>query len=77
MRILQEANPIWRVASWGLAISAVGLTLCVLRLAQSTFPLRHERGEGLGEVSNLFQISAFQFFRYVEWLEIRFAPFEK
>ena len=34
MRILQEANPIWRLASYGLALSAVAMTLLLVYLTQ-------------------------------------------
>ncbi len=30
-RLIQEANPGWRLVSWALAISVIGLTLCMLR----------------------------------------------
>ena len=32
-RLIQQANPGWRLVSWGLAIEVVGLTLCILLLA--------------------------------------------
>jgi exosortase/archaeosortase family protein len=32
-RLVQEANPGWRLVSWALALEVIGLTLCVLRLA--------------------------------------------
>jgi exosortase len=31
-RLVQEANPGWRLVSWALALEVVGITLCVLRL---------------------------------------------
>ena len=34
MRILQEANPLWRLASYGLAFAAVAMTLLVIYLSQ-------------------------------------------
>jgi exosortase len=34
MRVFQEANPLWRAASYGLAISAVTMTLLVVYLTQ-------------------------------------------
>jgi len=36
MRVLQEASPIWRVASYGLAIAAVTMTLLVIYLTQGS-----------------------------------------
>ena len=32
-RLIQEANPDWRLVSWALAIEVIGLTFCILRLA--------------------------------------------
>lgn len=58
MRVLQEANPVWRLASWGLAVSAVVMTLCALRLAL----VRGQRSEVRGPSSVLRSpISAFVF----------------
>ena len=34
MRVLQEANPVWRVASYGLALAAVAMTLLAIYLTQ-------------------------------------------
>src|ERR1017187_8639694 len=31
-RLVQEANPGWRLVSWALALEVVGITLCSLRL---------------------------------------------
>jgi exosortase len=31
-RLIQEANPDWRLVSWGLAIEVIGLTLCLLQM---------------------------------------------
>ena len=36
-RLIQEANPDWRLVSWALALEVVGITLCVLPLALSSF----------------------------------------
>jgi exosortase/archaeosortase family protein len=58
-RLVEEANPGWRLVSWALAIEVVGLTLLFLRFALGTSPLRlvrgetdatlaHRMGEGLG-----------------------------
>lgn len=63
MRVLQEANPIWRLASWGLAISAVVMTLCVVRLALPSPPWG-EGGRRSDEVSP-FPLSAFHFSDFV------------
>jgi len=52
-RLVQEANPGWRLVSWALALEVVGLTLIFIRLAVSASPLRYDRGEGQGEVSAL------------------------
>jgi exosortase len=41
MRILQEANPLWRAASYGLALAAVAMTLLVIYLTQGGGRLRH------------------------------------
>jgi exosortase len=34
MRVLQEANPVWRLASYGLALSAMAMTLLAIYLTQ-------------------------------------------
>lgn len=41
-RLIQEANPDWRLVSWGLAIEVIGLTFCLLYVAfrDSKFVLR-------------------------------------
>ncbi len=44
-RWLHEANPIWRLTSWTLALTVIGLTLLVLRFAAIPCPLR-----GLGSI---------------------------
>jgi len=31
-RLIQEANPGWRLVSWALALEVIGLTLCLLRM---------------------------------------------
>lgn len=41
MRFLQEANPIWRVASYGLAMAAVTMTLLVIYLMQGGLRTAH------------------------------------
>jgi exosortase len=41
MRVLQEANPLWRVASYGLALAAVGMTLLAVCLAYGGRRMRH------------------------------------
>jgi exosortase len=35
-RLIEEANPDWRLVSWALALETIGITLCLLRLV---FPL--------------------------------------
>jgi exosortase len=41
MRILQEANPLWRVASWGLALAAVAMALLTIYLASGAGRTAH------------------------------------
>jgi exosortase/archaeosortase family protein len=63
-RLIEEANPGWRLVSWTLAIEVVGLTLIFIHLALGASPLRSGRGEGQGEVSpplSAFQVSDFVF----------------
>jgi exosortase len=36
MRVLQEANPVWRLASYGLTLSAVAMTLLAIYLTQGS-----------------------------------------
>ena len=51
-RLVQEANPEWRLVSWALALEVIGLTLIFLRLA-ACFSLYASIGERVqGEVSN-------------------------
>jgi exosortase len=40
-RVIVEANPLWRVGSWGLAVEVVGITLCMIFLAGGRRWLRH------------------------------------
>ncbi len=81
-RLIEEANPGWRLVSWALALEVTGLTLLFIRLALGASPLRHNRGEtdatlahrmgeGLGvrasgEVSS--RLSAFQRFGVSDFL---------
>ena len=44
-RLIEEANPGWRLMSWALAIEVVGLTLIFIRFALGDFPLRLVRGD--------------------------------
>ncbi|HEY5040682.1 MAG TPA: exosortase/archaeosortase family protein [Verrucomicrobiae bacterium] len=44
-RLIEEANPGWRLTSWALALETVGLTLIFIRLVLAAFPLRSGRGE--------------------------------
>jgi Transmembrane exosortase (Exosortase_EpsH) len=30
-RLIEEANPVWRLTSWAMAIEVVGLTLCIIK----------------------------------------------
>ena len=62
-RLIEEANPGWRLVSWALSIEVVGLTLIFIRLALGVSPLRSGRGQGQGEVSPL--LSAFRFSDFV------------
>lgn len=41
MRVLQEANPVWRLASYGLALTAVAMTLLAIYLTQGASRTRH------------------------------------
>jgi exosortase/archaeosortase family protein len=41
-RLVEEANPGWRLVSWTLALETVGLTLIFIRLALGAFPLTSE-----------------------------------
>ena len=38
VRLIQAANPVWTLVSWGLALVVIGLTLCFLRLALPSPP---------------------------------------
>jgi exosortase len=60
-RLIEEANPGWRLVSWALALEVVGLTLVFIRLASCAFPLRSVRGEGQSEVSSPSSLSGFRF----------------
>ena len=44
-RLVQEANPEWRLVSWALAIEVIGLTLLTIHLGRG----RWEGGGGRGE----------------------------
>ena len=44
-RLIEEANPGWRLVSWALALEVTGLTLLFIRLALGASPLRSGRGE--------------------------------
>jgi exosortase/archaeosortase family protein len=49
-RLVQEANPGWRLVSWALAIEVVGITLCALSLMTESSSQRAEAGkESAGE----------------------------
>ena len=52
-RLIQEANPDWRLVSWAMALEVLGITLCVLSLERRAWS--GERGAGR------FQVSAFRF----------------
>ena len=41
MRLLQEANPVWRAASYGLALAAVAMTLLAIYVTQGGSRARH------------------------------------
>ena len=51
-RLIEEANPGWRLVSWALAIEVAGLTLILICLASGAFPLRSVRGESDATLSN-------------------------
>ncbi len=38
-RLVEEANPDWRLISWALAVEVIGITLCILRFGFSAFRL--------------------------------------
>jgi exosortase len=61
-RLIEEANPGWRLTGWALALEVVGLTLIFIRLAPAAFPHRSDRGEGQGKTSLPASLSAFQHF---------------
>ena len=44
-RLIEEANPGWRLVSWALAIEVVGLTLIFICLALGASALRFGRAE--------------------------------
>ena len=44
-RLVQEANPGWRLVSWALAIEVVGITLCALSLMTESSSQRAEAGK--------------------------------
>jgi exosortase/archaeosortase family protein len=67
-RLIEEANPGWRLVSWALALEVVGLTLIFIHLALRAFPLRYVRGEGQGEVSSPSPFSAFQRFSFSDFV---------
>ena len=47
-RLIQEANPDWRLVSWGLAIEVIGLTVCLLHLVVLVWVASHQ---GIAAVS--------------------------
>lgn len=82
-RLIEEANPGWRLLSWALAIEVVGLTLIFIHLGLNASPLRSDRaetdatlahpmGEGLGmrtsEVTSPSPLSAFQRFSVSDFI---------
>ena len=62
-RLIQEANPEWRLVSWALAIEVIGLTLLVVRLALGVAPLHGELAAR--PFGAPFQLSAFRFSDFV------------
>jgi exosortase/archaeosortase family protein len=44
-RLVEEANPDWRLVSWALAIEVIGLTLCLLRLALPVAEISDQQSE--------------------------------
>ena len=63
-RLIEEANPDWRLVSWALALEVVGLTLIFVRFAlnASTFSLNQsEGGDKISSPSARFRISDFVF----------------
>jgi exosortase len=66
-RLIQEANPEWHLVSWALAVEVIGLTLCVLWLAQtSIFAAAPDQAEGPSPTPlSSFPLSAFRFSDFV------------
>jgi exosortase/archaeosortase family protein len=71
-RLIQAANPGWRLISWALALEVVGITLCVLRLVEGrgrranaetlkTEILKSSIGNQSRFSFSAFQLSAFVF----------------
>jgi exosortase/archaeosortase family protein len=58
-RLIEEANPGWRLVSWSLALEVVGITLCALHLGSGAPPLRYDRGE-VSFSDSAFQLSPFR-----------------
>ena len=59
-RLIEVANPDWRLVSWALALEVIGITLCVLRAACSSPAGAGEDVHRTGEGS-LFQVSSLKF----------------
>ena len=60
-RLIQEANPEWRFVSWALALTAVGITFCVLPLVLPHPPRSKLPAPSSPPSAFRFQISAFVF----------------
>lgn len=66
IRLIQEANPEWRLVSWALALDVVGLTLLVIPISE----IRSQRTEltsGLCHLSSAFTFPLFFFLVAVPW----------
>jgi exosortase/archaeosortase family protein len=57
-RLLQEANPGWRLTSWALAMEVVGITLCVLRMMM-------DAGKQQSEACPPFSVLRVPFFTFI------------
>ncbi len=51
-RLIEEANPGWRLVSWALALEVIGLTLLFIRLALGASPLMPEVRSQKSEAGN-------------------------
>jgi exosortase len=65
-RLIQEANPEWRLVSWSLALIVLGLTLLMLHLRSAIYDTRFlTRATSPLRPPSSFQLSAFSFSAFV------------